>query len=1289
MTTVGDIRTRLDDLPPAQRDRFARRIGGVGKVADPERRADLLSKIERDLEQTVERVRLRRASIPERLTYPDLPISERRQELLETIRDNQVVVVAGETGSGKSTQLPKICLELGRGTDGWIGHTQPRRIAARAIAERIAEETGTDIGGLVGFAMRFTDTVSDSTIVKVLTDGLLLAEIQRDRLLSRYDTIIVDEAHERSLNIDFLLGYLIQLLPRRPDLKVIITSATIDTQRFSEHFGNAPIIEVSGRTYPVEIRYRPLEMGGEMRDQPEAICDAVTELARENNDDILVFCSGERDIRDAADALADLDLRHTEILPLYSRLSSAEQHRVFEPHTGRRIVLATNVAETSLTVPGIRSVVDPGTARISRYSRRTKVQRLPIEPISQASANQRAGRCGRVGPGICIRLFAEDDFETRPEYTEPEIQRTSLASVILQMASLGLGEIEAFPFLDPPDSRLIRDGVTQLEELGALDPSGRGPDRLTDIGRQLSRLPLDPRLARMVVAAAESDCLREVLVIVAGLSIQDPRERPSENRARADELHARFEDPTSDFMTWWSMWRHLGRERKARSSNQFRRMCRDEFLNSRRIREWQDVHAQLRQVTEEMGMRRNRDAADPEMIHKAVLAGLLSHVGHKDPQGYEYRGARGARFAINPGSVLFKRGPEWIMAGELVETTRLWGQDVAGIETAWIEEVGSHLIKRSHSDPWWDVELGAAVANETVTLFGLPLVADRVVMYGRFDRAAARELFIRHALVWGEWETHHAFVSHNERRIAEVREMEIRNRRADLMVTEDELFEFFDARVPSDIVSTRHFDAWWKKARRSHPHLLDLDVDELIRPGIDDVDETDFPKEWVHGDIRLPLVYEFDFGSQTDGVTVVVDVGILDRLDPAVFEWNVPGLRRELVTALMRSLPKRLRKVFAPIPDTVEHLLGVLDPGDGSPIDAVRRQLSQMAGSAVMPDDFDLERVPTHLRPRFRVVDQDGEPIAESDDLERLRAMFRREAREAVTDTHHDIEQHGLTAWTFGDLPRSVTIDGPGHTIEAFPALVDDGDTVSIRLLATRGEQVDAMWDGTRRLMSFHLNQPGRLVRSLLTDDAKLALVTSPYADQREWLDDCLGCALDSVLLEAGGPVWTRQGFDRLLSMMRDSIADTLTEVGRASIGIMETLRNVYIAADPLTAEAFAPSIEDIGTQLSRLVYPGMLTAMGIRRLPDLERYLASIEHRLRKLPERLPRDLELTKRIQRLEEEHDRLVDSLPSTIELLDIGWQLQELRVSLFAQHFGTEGSVSEKRVRAALRDAALEA
>ncbi|MBT8248157.1 MAG: ATP-dependent RNA helicase HrpA, partial [Acidimicrobiia bacterium] len=676
----------------------------------------------------------RKAALPTRLAYPaELPITDKRRELLETIRDHQVVIVAGETGSGKSTQIPKLCLELGRGVEGYIGHTQPRRIAARSIADRIAEELGTVVGGTVGYAVRFSDKVGEDTLVKVMTDGLLLAEVHRDRRLRRYDTIIIDEAHERSLNIDFLLGFLKSLLPKRPDLKLIITSATIDTTRFSAHFDDAPVVEVSGRNYPVEVRYRPLDDPAlaEPRDQTQGICDAVEELLGEGPGDILVFCSGEREIRDAAGALGELRLAHTEILPLYARLSASEQQRVFRPHTGRRIVLATNVAETSLTVPGVRYVIDPGTARISRYSRRTKVQRLPIEPISRASADQRAGRCGRLGPGICVRLFGEADFEARPLFTEPEIQRTNLASVILQMSSLGLGDVESFPFLDPPDRRSIRDGVALLEELGAVDQTREGTDRwLTRLGRQLAKLPVDLRLARMIIESDARGCLREVLIIASGLAIQDPRERPAEKEQQADQLHARFKDPGSDLLSWLHLWEYVNTERRSRSAGQFRRMCRDEFLHYRRIREWQDVHAQLREVAGELKLRRNPDPAQPEAIHQALLSGLLSHLGHKDPDGYEYRGARGSRFAINPGSSLFKQAPEWVMAAELVETTRLWARGVASLDPEWVEEVGSHLVNRTHSDPWWEADRGAAVAHETVTIYGLPLQTTRTVLYG-------------------------------------------------------------------------------------------------------------------------------------------------------------------------------------------------------------------------------------------------------------------------------------------------------------------------------------------------------------------------------------------------------------------------------------------------------------------------------------------------------------------------------------------------------------------------------
>ncbi|MDH5371599.1 MAG: ATP-dependent RNA helicase HrpA, partial [Acidimicrobiia bacterium] len=977
---LQNLRARLPGLMPIDQHRLRRRLEGAARITDPERRQQVIAALTIEIAAAEERYARRKAAVPPKLAYPaELPITDRREDLLETIRDNQVVIVAGETGSGKSTQIPKLCLELGRGVDGYIGHTQPRRIAARSIADRVAEEVGTTVGETVGYAVRFSDKVGEGTLVKVMTDGLLLAETHRDRLLRSYDTIIIDEAHERSLNIDFLLGFLKRLLPKRPDLKLIITSATIDTERFSAHFGNAPIVAVTGRSHPVEIRYRPLDDPDqpEVRDQPQGICDAVEELSAEGPGDILVFCSGEREIRDAARALTDLRLPHTEILPLYARLSAAEQQRIFRPHTGRRIVLATNVAETSLTVPGIRYVVDPGTARISRYSRRTKVQRLPIEPVSRASADQRAGRCGRLGPGICIRLYTRVDFEARPEFTEPEIQRTNLASVILQMVALGLGDIESFPFLDPPDRRTIRDGIALLEELGAVDPTGQNTGRwLTKLGRQLAKLPVDLRLARMIIAADRHNCLREILIIASGLAIHDPRERPVDQQQQADQSHARFSDPSSDFLGWLRLWDYLHSERRARSSNQFRRMCRDEFLNYRRVREWQDVHAQLREVAGELGLARNPEPAEPDAIHRALLAGLLSHVGSKDPDSYEYRGARGSRFAINPGSALFKSAPTWVMAAELVETSRLWARVVTSVEPEWIEEVGSHLVKRSHSDPWWDAERGAAVANETVTIYGLPLQTTRVVLYGRVDPAVARELFILNALVAGDWDRDHAFVDQNRTRVQEILGLEARFRRTDLLVDDHTVFEFFHARIPDDITSSRHFDAWWRRNRESDPHLLDLSLSDLIDPEASITDPAAYPEVWQHGDVTIPLGYEFDVDSPTDGVTVVVPLTNLDRIDPSIFEWHVPGLRDELVIALIRSLPKRLRKALAPIPETARSILSKGIPGGTGLTTFLRREVARIVGEPIPPDSFDLESLPSYLRPIFQITADDGTVLA-------------------------------------------------------------------------------------------------------------------------------------------------------------------------------------------------------------------------------------------------------------------------------------------------------------------------
>ncbi|MBA3573876.1 MAG: ATP-dependent RNA helicase HrpA, partial [Pseudonocardiales bacterium] len=845
---LTELRDRLPGLMLRDQRRLRRRLDGARKMRDPAAREVVVTEIATDLAEAEQRLAQRRRGVPE-IRYPEeLPVSERRDDIAAAIRDSQVVIVAGETGSGKTTQLPKICLELGRGVRGQIGHTQPRRLAARTVAERISAELGTPLGGTVGWKVRFTDQVGEDTLVKVMTDGILLAEIQHDRLLRQYDTLIIDEAHERSLNVDFLLGYLKQLLPRRPELKVIITSATIDPGRFAAHFGSdsgpAPVVEVSGRTYPVEVRYRPVQddaapgFDGDRdqrdRDQTQAILDAVSELAAEGPGDVLVFLSGEREIRDTGEALAALSLPDTEILPLYARLSGAEQHRVFAAHRGRRIVLATNIAETSLTVPGIRYVVDPGTARISRYSHRLKVQRLPIEPISQASANQRKGRCGRTSDGICIRLYVQADFESRPEFTDPEILRTNLASVILQMTALGLddqglgdqgvGDVATFPFLEPPDRRQVADGVALLQELGALDPSE--PDsrkRLTPVGRILAQLPVDPRLARMVLEADRNGCLQEVLVIAAALSIQDPRERPAEAQQAADEAHRRFADPNSDFLAFLNLWNYLGERQRELSSNQFRKLCKAEYLHYLRVREWQDLHGQLRQVARGLGMSLEMSletslsgtSADPARVHQSLLAGLLSHIGVKAGEKNDYLGARGARFAVFPGSALFRKPPHWVMAAELVETSRLWGRVTARIEPEWAEPLAPHLVKRTYSEPHWERKRGSVMAYEKVTLYGIPIVTARKVGYGRVDPELCRELFIRHALVEGDWTTQHRFFAENRALLADVEELEDRARRRDILVDDETLFDFYDRRVGAEVVSARHFDSWWKKVRRT------------------------------------------------------------------------------------------------------------------------------------------------------------------------------------------------------------------------------------------------------------------------------------------------------------------------------------------------------------------------------------------------------------------------------------------------------------------------------------------
>ncbi|MFC5981696.1 ATP-dependent RNA helicase HrpA [Knoellia sp. GCM10027209] len=1256
------------------------------------------------------------------LHYPEhLPVVERKDDIAEAIRHHQVVIVAGETGSGKTTQLPKICLELGRGREGLVGHTQPRRIAARSVAERIAEELEVELGTAIGYQVRFTDLSSDNTLVKVMTDGILLNEMQHDRLLSKYDTIIIDEAHERSLNIDFILGYLKQLLPRRPDLKVVITSATIDPEKFAKHFAGpdgtpAPIIEVSGRTYPVEVRYRPLvdpdREDAEERDQVTGVCDAVEELWTEHREgDILVFLSGEREIRDTADALASMDLPQTEVLPLFARLSAAEQHRVFGRHTGRRVVLATNVAETSLTVPGIRYVVDAGTARISRYSQRTKVQRLPIEPVSQASANQRAGRCGRVADGICIRLYSQDDFESRPEFTEPEIQRTSLASVILHMTSLGLGDIAAFPFVDAPDSRQVADGIRLLEELQAFDsgyaaepaPVGAAPQRgrgrgrgrrLTAYGRTLARLPLDPRLGRMLIEADRLGCTREVLVIVAALSMQDPRERPADQQTQADQSHARFRDEHSDFISLLNLWRYLKDQQKALSGSAFRRMCKAEFLHYLRVREWQDLHTQLRQACRQQDIDPDRATAakdeDPkaDVIHQALLAGLLSHIGLRDEAKRDYLGARGARFAISPGSTLFRRQPTWVMSAELVETSRLWARTNARIDPVWAERLAAHLVKRTYSEPRWSRKQGAALATERVTLYGVPLVAARTVQYGRINPDESRDLFIRHALVEGDWETHHEFFRANQALLGRLAELEERARRRDLIVDDEALVEFYDQRVPAEVVSSRHFDSWWKRARRETPDLLTFTEEMLTRESADEVSAGDYPRTWRQGGLELPLTYQFEPGAAADGVTVHIPVQVLNQVEDDGFDWQVPGLRADLATALLKSLPKATRRHFVPTPDHAAAALADAQPGGGRRlVDEMARVLYARTGVRVQPGEWEVTRVPDHLRITFSVDDDRGRSLASGKDLEQLKAQLASQVQRRMSRAGAAIERKGLRQWDFGGLPATFETRSGGQAVQGYPALVDRGDSVDLVVLPGEREAEAATRLGVRRLLLLNTSAPWKRVLARLTNAQKLALGNNPHGSVPALLDDCLACAVDAIVAERQpGPVRDPEAFEEVLAAVRTHVATRVLNVVDEVEPVLGLAREVEQRLASLRAPAVASLAADLQAQLRSLVYPGFVADTGLARLPHLRRYLRGMLLRIEKAPGALPRDAQGQEVVDRVEEAYADLLDSLAPVDRrsqpVLDVGWMIEELRVSLFANSLGTAQPVSEKRIHKAI-------
>lgn len=1362
--------------------------------------------------------------IPEVITYPEeLPVSERRDDIMNAIRDNQVVIIAGETGSGKTTQIPKMCLELGLGEKGLIGHTQPRRLAARSVAERIAEELGQKIGETVGYQVRFTSEVGEHSAIKLMTDGILLAEIQNDKLLRRYSTLIIDEAHERSLNIDFILGYLKRILPQRPDLKVIITSATIDPERFARHFSPSyvpgrgivdenlsdeereiaeailpddapPIIEVSGRTYPVEIRYRPLE-GDELylddeevaedRDPTEAILDAIKELSKEAPGDILIFFSGEREIRDAKDAIEAMVAKsprlNYEVLPLYARLSLAEQHRVFSPGSRPRIVLATNVAETSLTVPGIKYVIDTGTARISRYSARTKVQRLPIERISQASANQRSGRCGRVSDGIAIRLYSEEDFNSRPEFTDPEILRTNLAAVILQMIAIGVvrepGDISRFPFVQPPASRAINDGVNLLRELGALTErtrrKGRGGNNsatLTAIGRAMAAFPVDPRLARMIIEGGRRGCAKEMMVLAAALTIQDPRERPADVRAEADAMHARFVDDTSDFSSFLLLWDYINEQQAALSSSQLRKMCHREFINYLRIREWQDLFAQLREMGRTANIHasggRDINASAHEVdIHKSLLTGLLSHVGvkeerEKDSKGRtrgprEYLGARGTKFAIFPGSGLFKKGPDWVLSAELVETSRLWARTNAAIEPQWIEEVGKHLISVQYSEPHWSLSSGAAVAYAKGTLFGLTIYADRPVQYARVDAAAAREIFIQSALVEGQWHTQHKFYLRNQRALAEVEELEARLRRRDLRVDDSVLFAFYDARIPAHVTDVRAFDKWWKQARLEDDNFLDFNPEKLINEEAADYDDSQFPRQWVQrtdsGELTLDLRYEYAptagvGGARTeaakrDGVAVQVPILFLNQLSPEPFRWQIPGLRHELVTALIKSLPKAIRRNFVPAPDVARAACAALEedysPATDELIPSLALVLRRLRGVVVEPEAFNWDAVPEHLKMGFQVRNARNKILGEGKDLRALQQQLHKEIRSALADSLGASDEamakmvalaqggssnagssaasakkgakspdapanadasggvreiSGLTEFPAdmfpdGAIPRKVQRIIATQAVNGYPALVDEGSSVGLRIFPTEAEQLHAQRRGIIRLLQLQVPSPVRYVSEHLSHKEKIVFTQNPHGSIDELIRDCTVAALDHLVPHT--PIFTYAEYSELYEHVRAELIETVFDVTKLVAEILSEATALKKAIKKATSLTTMHAVSDVKAQMENLVYPGFVAQTGYDQLVHLPRYLKAAQVRLTKLGPNLHRDNQLMLTVQDLEDSYDNAVKSLPAGAIVPDalrrVNWMIEELRVSFFAQELGTAYTVSEKRIAKAQREA----
>ncbi len=1237
--------------------------------------------VEAAIDQSIKTKEQRQANLP-KPSYPEkLPVSARRQEILEAIRDHQVVIVCGETGSGKTTQIPKICLEIGRGVDGFIGHTQPRRLAARTVAARIGDELKSDTH--VGYKIRFQDRTQPLTYIKLMTDGILLAEIQQDRFLNQYDTLIIDEAHERSLNIDFLMGYLRWLLPRRRDLKVIITSATIDPEKFSKHFSNAPIIEVSGRTFPVEIRYRALvnddddSHQGNTADIYDAIIEGVDELRRESRGDILIFLSGEREIRDATEALKKEEYPNTDILPLFSRLSNKDQNRIFKPHSKQHIVLATNVAETSLTVPGIKYVIDTGLARISRYSWRSRIQRLPIESISQASANQRSGRCGRTSDGIAIRLYSEEDFQGRVEFTEPEILRTNLASVILQMTALQLGEIEKFPFVEPPDRRLIRDGFKLLFELHAVDKS----HHLTAMGRQLSRIPVDPQLSRMLIEAEHLGALKEILIIVSALSIQDPRERPMEKQQAADEKHSRFKDKESDFLGYINLWNYFHQKKEELSQNKLRKLCRKEYLAYMRLREWQDIHYQIKQSLPPKA-KVNTQEASVDAVHQSLLSGLLSHIGTKDEDNY-YLGTHNRKFMIFPGSALKKKQPKWVMAAEMVETSRLFARIVGKIQPEWIERAAQHLIKRHYSEPHWQKRPAQVGASEKLTLYGITINPKRNINFGIIDPIISRQIFIRHALVYGEYDCKAEFFDHNRSLIEDIENMEAKSRRRDILVDEEILYDFYDQIIPEKIYSGKSFEKWRKHYERKNSEALFLTKDYLLQRDTDHVETDRYPDQICIQDTLFPLSYHFEPGRRNDGVTIKIPHVLLNQLRPEPFDYLVPGLLEEKVIAIIKALPKHIRKQFVPAPQYAQACVDSIDEQDKanrSLLDALNHQLLRIAGTTIPEDIYADIKLPEHLLMRFEIIDEKGHTLKTGRDLPSLKDTISHKATktfESIPD-NHGIEKEGLTQWDFGDLPEDMLLNINGVSIRAYPALVDKKSSVAIKLYDTPEKAQLQHVKGLLRLFmlvdSKQFNSQKRQLKNIQT----LCLRYTSTGTCAELKNSIVEAAFQQSYL-VNPSVRTEEEFTRILKEQKTKVAENCKELCHLLDPILKQHLDIHKQLKGSIKPNWLDALADINDQMKHLIYPGFLSDISTTELRNLPRYLKGILRRVDKLQASEQRDRSLRVQVQPLWDQYKVEVKKNPQAQQQLgEYRWQIEEFRVSLFAQDLGTNKPVSTKRL-----------